>query len=373
MTTWTLGAVGDVFIDRPHPQTAFTASVELLTQLDLLFGNCEGAYTDSPVYPPSVGWRVVAPHANGAHLAKAGFHVMSVANNHSVDGGHAGLLDTLKLLQNQGIETIGAGASLPEALAAATFDRKGAKIGFIGFASVYPSGYEARADRPGLAPMRVHYWINTAYGLESGVPPHIRSNVYPEDVELMKSLIEGLRKQVDIVVVSHHWGQYRSVYLTEYEQSLARVAIDAGADIVLGHHHHFLRGIEVYKEKPIFYGLGHFVFDLTGKECVQGGYLRQELGDECIYPRPGHPLSPFPEDTRMTMVAACEFDGRKLTSFGFFPCMIDGKNHAIPLKVGDPRAQKVVDYMSKITSGADLKTTYGSVTERLGFAYARVV
>ncbi|MBB4264222.1 CapA family protein [Bradyrhizobium sp. CIR3A] len=373
MTTWTFGAVGDVFIDRPNPERAFTASGELLRQLDLVFGNCEGAYTDNPIYPPSVGWRVVAPNANGADLQKAGFHVMAVANNHCVDGGHVGLLDTLRQLRGQGIQTIGAGANLPEALAPATFERKGAKIGFIGFASVYPSGYEARTDRPGLAPMRVHYWINTAYGLESGVPPHIRSNVYPEDVELMKSIIEDLRKQVDIVVVSHHWGQYRSVYLTEYERSLARVAIDGGADIVLGHHHHFLRGIELYKDKPIFYGLGHFVFDLTGAECVQGGYLRQELGDDCIFPRPGYPLSPFPEDTRMTMVATCDFDGKMLTSVGFFPCMIDEKNHASPLKLGDPRAEKIADYMSTITFRADLKTNYGPITERLGFAHARVL
>lgn len=373
MTTWTLGAVGDVFIDRPNPKDAFVGSAELLKRLDLVFGNSEGAYTDNPHYPPSVGWRVVAPCANGEELAKAGFHVMSAANNHSVDGGHEGLLDTLELLQGQGIKTIGAGANLQEALAPAIIEKNGTKVGFVGFASVYPSGYQARDARPGLAPMRVHYYIEISHGLESGVPPHIRNNVYPEDVDLMKSLIQDLRKRVDVVVVSHHWGQYRPVYLTEYERALGRAAIDAGADIVLGHHHHFLRGIEVYKGKPIFYGLGHFVFDLTGAECVQGGYLRQELGDNCIFPRPGYPLSPFPEDTRMTMVAACDFDGKEMTSFGFFPCMIDAKNHAHPLKADDPRAQKVVDYMTKITAGADLKTAYGPVTERLDFAYSRLV
>lgn len=373
MTTWTFGAVGDVFIDRPHPERAFTASGALLRQLELVFGNCEGAYTDNPVYPPSVGWRVVAPYANGADLQKAGFHVMSVANNHSVDGGHAGLLDTLKLLQGQGIQTIGAGSNLSQALAPAILERNGAKIGFIGFASVYPSGYEARAERPGLAAMKVHYWIDTSYGLDSGVPPNVRSIVYPEDAALMQSLIADLRKKVDIVVVSHHWGQYRPAYLTEYERSLARAAIDAGADIVLGHHHHFLRGIEVYRDKPVFYGLGHFVFDLTGKECLFGGYLRKELGDYAIFPRPEYPLSPFPEDTRMTMVGTCDFEGKKMSSTGFFPCIIDKENHAHPLKVDDSRAQKVVDYMASITREADLNTTYEPITERLGFAYARVM
>jgi poly-gamma-glutamate capsule biosynthesis protein CapA/YwtB (metallophosphatase superfamily) len=97
MTEWTFGAVGDVFVNRPDPADAFRHSADLLRRLDLVFGNCEGAFTDRPHYAPSAGWRVVAPEVGGAALREAGFHVMACANNHILDAGHEGLADTLSL------------------------------------------------------------------------------------------------------------------------------------------------------------------------------------------------------------------------------------------------------------------------------------
>ncbi|XIA67507.1 CapA family protein [Bradyrhizobium sp. TZ2] len=372
MAKWTLGAVGDVFVNRENANDAFFGSSDLLHQLDLVFGNCEGAYTDHPHFAPSAGWRVVSPQSNGSGLAKAGFDVMALANNHIIDGGHEGLTDTLNLLHSQGIKTVGAGASLSEATAAAIIEQRGIKIGFLGFASVYPAGYQAHPSTPGLAPMRVHYFIESSYGLEPGVPPDIRTFPYPEDVESLRSLIGDLRKKADVVVVSHHWGQCRPSYLTEYERLLGYASIDAGADVVLGHHHHFLRGIEIYRGKPIFYGLGHFVFDLAGPEFAQCGYLLRELGEYAIYPRDGYPLLPFHADARMTLVGACNFEGVQMASAGFFPCLINPDNHAIPLKQGDSRAQEIVDYMSKISADAGLQMSYAPISERFGFAYSRV-
>lgn len=371
MATWTLGAVGDVFVNRKHPEGAFIGSSELLHQFDVVFGNCEGAFTDNPHFAPSAGWRVVAPQSNGGGLAKAGFDIMSVANNHIVDAGHEGLRDTLDLLHSQGIETVGAGATLSEATTAAVVERHGKTIGFLGFASVHPAGYEALPTRPGLASMRAHYFIEPR-GLEGGVPPNVRTLPYPEDVELLRSLIADLRRKVDVVVVSHHWGQYRPAYLTGYERILGHVSIESGADVVLGHHHHFLRGIEMYQGKPIFYGLGHFVFDLVGPEFAMTGHLLKEMGEDAIYPRAGYPLSPFPPDTRMTMVATCDFEGAAIVSTGFFPCLINAENHAMPLKAGDTHAQRIVDYMSKISAEVGLRTSYAPISERKGFAYSKV-
>ena len=97
MTAWTFGAVGDVFVNRPDPGTAFRGCSDLLRRLDLVFGNCEGAYTDSPHFAPSAGWRVIAPTACGRGLGEAGFHVMALANNHILDAGHEGLHDTRAL------------------------------------------------------------------------------------------------------------------------------------------------------------------------------------------------------------------------------------------------------------------------------------
>ena len=379
MTTWTFGAVGDVFVNRDDPDNAFLGCSDLLNDLDLVFGNCEGAFTDHPHFAPSADWRVVAPASNGRSLAKAGFDVMAVANNHILDAGHEGLIDTLDLLHSQGIKTVGAGASLAEARAAAIVERAGVRVGFLGFASVYQAGYEARAATPGLSAMRIHshYFIPEwdAYGrVEPGVVPAVRTFPYPEDLDLLKSLIGDLRTRADVVVVSHHWGQAgRPAYLTDYERILGHTSIEAGADVVLGHHHHFLRGIEIYRGKPIFYGLGHFVFDLPGLGAALSPDKLEKLkqmGEYAIYPREGYPLSPFHPDARMTMVGACNFAGSTMISAGFFPCLIDGNNHAVPLRSVDPRARHVADYLSKISIEAGLETQYGAITERGGFAYS---
>ncbi|RWG77566.1 MAG: CapA family protein [Mesorhizobium sp.] len=369
MAKWTLGGVGDVFVNRDNPQKAFCGSSELLHQLDVVFGNCEGPYTDHPHFAPSAGWRVFASKSNGSALAQAGFDVMALANNHIVDAGHEGLADTLNLLRSQGIKTVGAGSSLEEATAAAIVDHAGIKIGFLSFASVFPAGYEARTGVPGLAPLRAHYFVGTEVNA-GGVLPLIRSFPYPEDIERLQSLIDDLRKKVDVVVVSHHWGQCRPAYITEFERIVGHATIDAGADIVFGHHHHFLRGIELYKSKPIFYGLGHFVFDLGGSQYDDGdSYLRKELGEYDIYPREGYPLSPFHPDARMTLVAACDFDGARIKSVGFLPCLINEENHAMPLKVVDPQSRLIADYMVRIGAEAGLPTSYGAISERFGFAY----
>lgn len=375
MTIWTFGAVGDVFVNRPDPEAAFTGSAELLQNLDLVFGNCEGAYTDSPHFAPSAGWRVVAPTACGRGLGEAGFHVMALANNHTLDAGHEGLADTRALLESQGVRTIGAGADLAQALEPAILNRHGLRIGFLSFASVYQAGYEARKSTPGLAPLRIHshYYIPDwdAYGkVEPGVPPEVRTIPFPEDLSRMKAAIADLQTKVDVVVVSYHWGRAgRPAILTDYERQVGREAIDSGADIVLGHHHHFLRGIEMYRGKPIYYGLGHFVFDLPGLSDALTSHEIQklhEMGEYAIYPRDGYPLSPFHPDARMTMVATCDFEDKNLRSIGLVPCLLNGANNAIPLEQGSLQAQEVLHYLRRITTQAGLSTQYAETSARLG-------
>ena len=113
------------------------------------FGNCEGVYSDRPAKAPSHKHFSGAPRARGDFLGAVGFDVMSCANNHMIDGGYAGLADTLELLRGQGIQTTGAGADIAEATRPAILERGGMRIAFLGFCSVYPVGYEAREQRPG--------------------------------------------------------------------------------------------------------------------------------------------------------------------------------------------------------------------------------
>ena len=364
---WTLGAVGDVFVNRPNPKDAFRHSGDVLRRFDLTFGNCEGAFTDRPHFAPSAGWRVVAPARNGRGLCDAGFHVMACANNHIVDAGHEGLADTLSLLRCQGIAPVGAGLDAGQAHAAVVRECHGVRVGFLAYASVYQAGYEARKNSPGVAAMRVHshYYIPDwdAYGrVEPGVPPQVRTIPYPEDVERLVTSIAALRMSANVVIVSHHWGRAgRPAILTDYERILGHASIEAGADVVLGHHHHFLRGVEIHRGRPIFYGLGHFVFDLPGLDealTEREIHALHEMGEYAIYPRPGYPLSPFHPDARMTMIATCNFRGRMLDSVGFVPCLIDCENHAVPLDLHSEDGARIVRYMERISAEAGLDTDY---------------
>jgi hypothetical protein len=109
--------------------------------------------------------------------------------------------------------------------------------------------------------------------------------------------------------------------------------------------------------KPIFYGLGHFVFDLPGLEAALTPLelaKLQAMGEFAIDPREGYPLSPFHPDARMTMIAICCYDGAVLV----VPCLIDGANHAVPVHAGSAQGQAVLRYMDEISRVAGLATRY---------------
>ena len=365
---WTLGAVGDVFLNRPDPHRAFDRVGPVLKDVDLLFGNCEGVYTDDPrSVPTASGFRLISGSSNAEALGPAGFHVMSCANNHTVDAGHEGLADTLDCLRAQGIRTAGAGGNAIEARRPAILEIQGLRVAVLAFTAVYPAGYEARERSAGVAAMRVHthYFVHPeAFGrVEPGADPQIGTFPFPGDLALLADSIRAAKACADMVVVSFHWGKStRPALLTDYEKAYGHAAIDAGCDAVLGHHHHLLRGIELYCGKPIFYGLGHFAFDMPGLEQALGEEQLRRLhafGEYAIYPREGYPRLPFHPDSRMTMVGLCRFDGRDLAEVCFVPCLINRDNQPEPLALDEERGRRVVDYVRAITQHADLPTAYG--------------
>ena len=153
-------SVGDVFPDLPDGKASFAPLTPLFDTADIVFGNCEGVYSDRPSRAPSHKHFCGAPLARGSFFGEVGFDVMTLANNHMIDGGYAALADTIELLNGQGIATTGAGSNIVEATRPAILERDGIRVAFLGFCTVYPVGYEARDSRPGLAPLRVR----TYYG-----------------------------------------------------------------------------------------------------------------------------------------------------------------------------------------------------------------
>lgn len=190
-------------------------------------------------------------------LTDLGVDIVTLANNHMLDFGRSPLTETLEILDETGIAHVGAGENLEEAKAWKTFEKGGKTIGFLGASRVIPE----------------HSWNASLAG--SGV-----FTTY--DPAALVAQIEKAKEHCDFVVVYVHWGIERSTTPEEYQKSMARQYIDAGADAVIGAHPHVLQGIEYYQGKPICYSLGNFIFSngtyqtMAAKLCLseEGTQLR---------------------------------------------------------------------------------------------------
>jgi poly-gamma-glutamate synthesis protein (capsule biosynthesis protein) len=364
-------AVGDVFIDRADPLSAFTASGEFLRAGDVVFGNCEGVFSDTWERAPSSGPPVVAPSANAQPLAVAGFDVLSLANNHIVDGGHKALINTQRVLNRLGIRTAGAGAGHAEAHAPAIVESNGIRVAFLAYSCVFPSGYEARGRVPGLAAIRAYTYYtppDPGYWAPEAIP-HVRTEILAEDADALARDIAAAGRDADIVAVSVHWGDmFRAFHVGEHERDTARLAIDAGADLVLGHHQHMLRGFEFYKGRPIFYGLGHYVFDLPDlpRRMAEDGVTLPPVQPEedasldryrnpyRLGPREGYPLLPFHPDGRLTGVAVVQADGDGVLAAGFCPAVIGPGNEPYHVAADSEDGKRVIAYLQECCSSQNL-------------------
>ncbi len=246
-----LTAVGDLMLDRGlgyaisqgHKAYPFAAVEKFLSSADITVGNMESAMGDIG-QPAQKSYTFRAPPVAAESLAIAGFDIISLANNHAMDYGPEALLQAIDLLGQQGITAIGAGSDSSKAHQPYILKINGLSLAFLGYVNVpvEVAGFDtqswtATADNPGLA------W---------GEPSAIKNDVTQAS------------QLADLVVVILHSG-YEYVEAQSLEQlAAARTAIDAGADIVIGHHAHVLQGVEFYKDGVIVYGLGNFAFEIDG-------------------------------------------------------------------------------------------------------------
>jgi poly-gamma-glutamate capsule biosynthesis protein CapA/YwtB (metallophosphatase superfamily) len=203
-------------------------------EADIAFGNLEG-----PIADPSIGTRRGSRFSFRMNplfaeaLGDAGFDVVSFANNHVGDYGDGAFRETLRLLEEKGVRYAGAGRNIAEAQTPVIIEKEGVRIGFLAFSDVGPEWMEATETRAG----QLIYRKETA-----------------------EALVRDVDTQVDILFVSIHFGAEYSLASTDQE-NIARGLVDAGADGIIGHHPHVMQRWEWYKEKPIFYSLGNFIFD----------------------------------------------------------------------------------------------------------------
>lgn len=252
----TLAAVGDIqlgrgvgrMIEKEGPDYPFRMVAPLLRSADLTFGNLECALSEEgrPI-PKQFSFKADPAAALG--MAGAGFDLLSLANNHSMDCGREGLLETQAALAGRGIRSVGAGRDAAEAAAPVILEHGGLRIAFLARTMVAPEGVIYREDAPGVAAL---------------------------DPERIEDEVRAARRQADLVVVSLHWGIEYARQPQEEQRRLARRLVDAGACLVLGHHPHALQPVERYRGGLIAYSLGNFVFD-AGPKGRQGAILRCTL------------------------------------------------------------------------------------------------
>lgn len=369
MTTIYLAAVGDVLIDREDPDSALTGIAPVLAAADIVFGNFEGVLAEKHQAAPGMSTATIVPPSNAAPLGV--FHVMSLANNHAMDAGYGGLTETMNTLCEKGVRTVGAGVDITSARKPAVLRVGEVNVGVAACASVLVVGSHAGPATPGVAPLRAedHYAAPFPGHVVPGAPAKVVSILNEHDWAEVEQTVQEAKAEADVVVVSVHWGDHtRPFVLTEHERLCAELLAEAGADLVIGHHHHTLRGVEFHDGTPVFYGLGHAVFDLPrqGDELRARGTDPDELGEDGlaevfgefgIYPRPGGSVSfPFHPLARITAIAVVELTDGRVGRCGLVPCLID--ENGTPQAVGrdHPRWSEVVAFVRETMSRAGLGT-----------------
>ncbi len=249
--TVTLAFAGDLGFGENYANMAYYHSVgdditrcilpdliERMDAADILMLNNEFTYSDRGKPLAGKGFTFRTKPAMAANLDKLSVDIVSLANNHVYDYGEEALLDTLSTLEQYGVPYVGAGRNLEEAKKIVYFRVNGIKIAYVSATQIerdYVYTKQATDTAPGV--LRTY------------------------DPALFCDVIREAEEKSDFVVVYVHWGTEADIMFEEDQRELGRAYIDAGADLVIGDHTHYLQGVEYYKGVPIFYSLGNFWFN----------------------------------------------------------------------------------------------------------------
>ena len=260
----TLLFVGDIMLSRKvgekitafhDPRFPFLKIRDLIHSADLAFGNFENPISSRGEKQGSI-YSFRAHPSVVAGLTFAGFDVLSIANNHILDYGRDALEDTVTLLESNEIRAVGAGGDSGVANEPVIKVIGGTRIAFLAYTTLYTKSLEEREFSPGIS----HFEIESA-----------------------KKNIQDLRTRADIIIVSFHWGEEYKTRSNTTQQKLAHTLIDAGADMIVGHHPHVAQEIERYKHGWILYSLGNFVFDQKfSEETMRGLMVRAVVREKRI-------------------------------------------------------------------------------------------
>lgn len=241
----TVTMVGDVMLGRYVKEVSNRYGDEFIfrhvkpffNQSDYVIGNYETPvlkYNESSYTTVEGAIELSTDETDVQAIKKAGFNVVSLANNYTMTHGPKAMRETIDVFKKYKIDTVGAGTNEEEAKMVSYKEVDGVRIASVGFTDTFSASMVAGKTSPGVLPANPNYIFE---------------------------VIQQAKANADLVLVNAHWGQEYDVEPSLRQQGLAKAMVDAGADIIVGHHPHVLQSVDVYKGSVIFYSLGNFVFD----------------------------------------------------------------------------------------------------------------
>jgi len=404
---FTMAAVGDCMITRPLSVLDSPEWLDLqkiLRSADVAFGNFEMTLAESdapPAYHEGCAYvhlRADSPENSSivGELKAAGFDLMGLANNHSLDFGTPGLLSTIRKFDAAGLAHAGTGSNLAEARSPGYYDSPKGRVALVACASTFPDWTQAAdsngevAGRPGLNPVR----LRTTYRVSpeqldslraiartigggggagqnagsaelrflgrtftAGAPTGTDVVADPDDTAAICASVRRASRNSDLTLlgIHAHEGDRGADIPSKFLPPFAHACIDAGADAFIGHGPHVLRGVEIYKGRPIFYSLGNFIFHgESGKqipseiyrECKVSGTDPSDVFDKVL---PGFSAPPFWQ----TVVPFATYVDRKMTELKLYlvtlnPKLSRSRRGSPSLARGD-EAQQIIASIAKLS------------------------
>ncbi len=344
---------GDLVLDAQDPDHWLSGIAPALQAADLAIGHLEVPHTRRGT---ELAGDVPAPGADPAHLAalaRAGFDAVTLAGNHIADRGAEGIADTVAELDRLGIAHCGAGADLEQARAPALLRCADRRVALLSYNCVGPEVGWAAAGRAGCAYLRME--------IEGGGPitptaPLMRPA--EEALETLRVDIGAARRVAQLVIVALHKGiVHTPARLAPYERPIAQAAIDAGADVVVGHHAHIIRGVEYWKGRPIYHGLGNgcvvtHALDPNQTHAARADWARERKRRFGFEPDPAYTLAPFHPQAVNAMLARVLWCGDGSLECGVIPVHVDPPGR--PVLADRRRRLEIEEYLLEITAAAGL-------------------
>ncbi len=350
----TVAVVGDLVLDEPDADYWLAGIAPALREADLAIGHLEVPHTASTAElegdVPAPG----APIENLAAIRDAGFDMLSLAGNHIADCGAEGIAETIGELDRLGLAHCGAGQGLAQARAPAFASAHGHRIALLSYNCIGPQMAWAAEGKAGCS----YLPMTTADG--APVTPLAEITGVPQSaLDILSSDVAAAREEgADHVIVALHKGiVHTPAHVAAYEREVAQACIACGADAVISHHAHIVRGIEFHMGRPVFHGLGNGCVVTSALSPDQDHEARREWANrrKALFgfePAPAYTLAPFHPEAVNAFIGKLVFRKDGPPTAAIVPVHVEAPGR--PVLADKERAQEIRRYVETITADAGL-------------------